>query len=258
MEKNYFLIDGSALQAQIRHLWRTKFIPNKSRLLVQKFIDRILVETMGLHRGSYKRAVFYFPSGDEESVDRHLIVPDFGKPREARDTTFKFCGQKLKKSAEFEEFVEKDVPDKWKSRFSKSEKGIDIEICCDAFKLASFGSVERIFLLTNDDDFVPFCRVIKDFGCNVSIIHLTDLIPPNASLVREADSYDAIPTDQLTTLFEGGEAGELETDLADLVEGASLKPDAEASALVVDDSVSESQAGEPELRAQDDEDAPMK
>lgn len=240
MEQNYFLIDGSALQAQIRHLWRVGAVRNKSKLRLIQFIEQLILETRGLHGGSYKRAIFYFPSGDEEAVERHLIMPNFGKRKAVRDVNIKFCGQKLKRSAEFDEWVETDVPAKWKSRFSKSEKGIDIEICCEAFKLASFGSVERIFLLTNDDDFVPFCRVIKDFGCNVSIVHLTDLIPPNASLLREADSYDAVPTESLHELFEGGDEPAAEPDAAEAAEASSLKPEAEASSLIVDDAVSPS------------------
>jgi hypothetical protein len=154
-----------------------------------------------LHGGSYKRATFYFPRGDESALEEYLAVPDLKKPGEVRDLYFKFCGQKLKKSAEFSEFVEPTVPQKFRDRFSKSEKGIDIEICCDVFKLASASRLERLFLLTNDDDFIPLCRAIKEFGANISIIHLSDTVTQNVSLLREADSYDVIPRQQLQQMF---------------------------------------------------------
>jgi uncharacterized LabA/DUF88 family protein len=52
--------------------------------------------------------------------------------------------------------------------------------------------VDRLFLLTNDDDFIPFCRTMKEYGANVSIIHLAAKVPKNISLLREADSYDVV------------------------------------------------------------------
>jgi hypothetical protein len=156
---------------------------------------------LDLHEGTYKRVTFYFPIGDEAAIEDYLVMPDYKNPGEIRDLHFKFCGQKLKKSAEFTKFVEEQVPPKFKDRCSKSEKGIDIEICCDAFKLASTSRLERLFLLTNDDDFIPFCRAIKEYGANISIIHLSDTVTRNVSLLREADSFDVVPGPQLQKMF---------------------------------------------------------
>src|SRR5262249_27975391 len=161
---NYFFIDGSALTAQIRQLRREDASFKSRKLCLKRFVEFLMSALPALHGGSYKRATFYFPIGDETAIEEYLVIPDLRKPAEVRDIHLKFCGQKLKKSAEFSEFVETQVPPKFKDRFSKSEKGIDIEICCDAFKLASASRLERLFLLTNDDDFVPFCRAIKEFG----------------------------------------------------------------------------------------------
>ncbi|MGY3077113.1 hypothetical protein ACVWZZ_003484 [Bradyrhizobium sp. LM6.10] len=171
---NYFFIDGSALTAQIRHLRRTDSSFLGRRLCPQLLTRHFMISLRELHAGSYKRVTFYFPIGDETAVEDYLVMPDHDKPGEIRDMHFKFCGQKLKKSKEFAEFVETQVPNQFKDRFSKSEKGIDIEICCDAFKLASASRLDRLFLLTNDDDFIPFCRTMKEYGANVSIIHLSE------------------------------------------------------------------------------------
>jgi hypothetical protein len=128
-------------------------------------------------------------------------MPDHKKPGEVRDMHFKFCGQKLKRTEEFRKFVETQVPKKFRDRFSKSEKGIDIEICCDAFKLAAASRLDRLFLFTNDDDFIPFCRTIKEYGTNISIIHLSDRVARNVSLLREADSYDVVSDHGLQRMF---------------------------------------------------------
>jgi len=42
------------------------------------------------------------------------------------------------------------VPSEFRDRCTKSEKGVDIEICCDALKLAALGKLDRLALLTND------------------------------------------------------------------------------------------------------------
>jgi len=154
-----------------------------------------------LHGHEYKRITFYFPKGDEIAVEEYLEIPDPKKPGQIRDLNFKFCGEKLKKSAEFEKIVEEHIPPKFFARVAKSEKGIDIEICCDALKLASASRMERLFLFTNDSDFIPFCRTLKEFGANISILHLFETGSPNVGLLREADSYDVVSLEALGTIF---------------------------------------------------------
>jgi uncharacterized LabA/DUF88 family protein len=198
---NYFFIDGSALTAQIRHLRRTDASFAGRQLCPKLFIGHLMRSLIELHGNYYKRITFYFPIGDEAAIEDYLMMPDHNKPGEIRDLHFKFCGQKLKRTKEFVEFVETQVPKQFRDRFSKSEKGIDIEICCDAFKLASTSRLDRLFLLTNDDDFIPFCRTIKEYGANVSIIHLSDTVNRNISLLRAADSYDVVPYSELQKIF---------------------------------------------------------
>lgn len=190
-----------------------------------------------LHGMEYKRFTFYFPHGDETQVGYYIDLPDHRAPGVVRDLHFKFCGQKLKKSAEFEAFVDDHVPGKFRDRFAKSEKGIDIEICCDAFKLAAASRLERLFLLTNDDDFIPLCRTLKEYGANVSVIHLTSLLNPNLSLLKETDSYDVVPTEQLRELFVevAGEPPALPQQLEEAESGDVAKADAPPSALVVEE-----------------------
>jgi uncharacterized LabA/DUF88 family protein len=231
---NYYFLDGSALMAQIRRVWAMKLVPAGSKLCPLKFVQHFQDNLTELHEGQFKRATFYFPNGDDEAVSRHIFLPDFRKSGQIRDISIKYCGQKIKKSKKFDEFVENTVPQQWRDRFSKSEKGVDLEICCDALRLASFGKMERAFLLTNDDDFVPFCRTIKEFGANISLLHLTDKLTQNISLLQAADSYDVVDESELASVFEiSGEIAEP----ADVVVGtdaeSDLKPDVAPSDLAV-------------------------
>lgn len=201
MLSNYFFIDGSALTAQIRQLQRAKPEFRNRRLCPRAYLNYLMISLRALHENAYKRAIFYFPKGDESAIEDYLVIPDYVEPGAIRDINFKFCGHKLKKSGEFDKFVEESVPAKFQSRFSKSEKGIDIEMCCDALRLASQGRIERLFLFSNDGDFIPFCRTIKEFGANISILHLSSSNPPNGELLREADSYDIVHDAALDDLF---------------------------------------------------------
>lgn len=198
---NYFFIDGSTLTAQMRRLRRLDRSFENRKLDPCLFIDHLRGILGEFGDGTYKRATFYFPKGDEVSVDEYLAVPNFNQPGLVRDLYFKYCGEKLKGSTEFNEFVSAQVPERWQNRFSKSEKGIDIEICCDALKLAARSRLDRLFLFTNDDDFAPLCRTLKEFGANVSLIHLADAITPNSSLLAEADSYNVLTSDVLQRVF---------------------------------------------------------
>lgn len=155
---------------------------------------------MDLHDRSFKRAVFYFPSGSQEEIGEYIQTPEFRSPGVVRDIEFKFCGKKLKKSKEWIEFFEKIKPE-FQEHCKKSEKGIDIQMCCDALKLATFSKIDRIFLLTNDSDFIPLCQTLKDFGVNVSLFHLYDNKNVNNELVERCDSYDCVPRDILNKIF---------------------------------------------------------
>lgn len=252
MKANYFFIDGSALTAQIRQLRRAHPDFRGKKLCPLKLASYLMNALPELHGHEYKRITFYFPKGDETAVEEYLLIPDPRTPGQIRDLNFKFCGEKLKKSVEFEKIVDEHIPPKFQGRFTKSEKGIDIEICCDALRLASASRIERLFLFTNDSDFIPFCRTLKEFGVNISILHLYDTGSPNIDLLRESDSYDVVPLESLVTIFfpivdaaqppEGtGDSG-LDSDLGTEDAIISEKPEASPADLPL--------AEEPEHRAQ--------
>jgi hypothetical protein len=96
MDANYFFIDGSALTAQIRQLWREDPTFRERKLCPKRMMAYFMDALFELHGNQYKRVTFYFPVGDEAAVEDYLVVPDHKNPGEVRDLHFKFCGQKLK------------------------------------------------------------------------------------------------------------------------------------------------------------------
>ena len=200
MNQNYYFIDGSSLLAQIRSLWKNDPKFNWMRLDPVKFIQNLQFSFPELGSSNFKRAEFYFPAG-EQNINTYLLMPDISKPGLIRDIHFKDCGEKLDRSSAYEKWLT-SVPPQWQDRCVKSEKGVDIEICCDALRLASMGKMDRLFLLTNDRDFIPLCKTLKEFGVNISLIHLSSFTKPNQMLVKECDSYDLLRPERLAAVFE--------------------------------------------------------
>ncbi|MFA5966968.1 MAG: NYN domain-containing protein [Patescibacteria group bacterium] len=201
MDQNYYFIDGSALLAQVRTLWKKEPAFNWRRLDPLKFIKHLAFSYPDLGSANYKRAEFFFPSG-EQNIETYLLTPEITAPGLVRDVHFKYCGEKLDRSVAYEKWLEEEVPPQWRDRCVKSEKGVDIEICCNALRLASMGKMDRLFFFTNDRDFIPLCKTLKDFGTNVSLIHLSKHTNPNKQLIDECDSYDVLKEDYLNNIFE--------------------------------------------------------
>src|SRR6266852_1199649 len=163
MPNIYMFFDGSSLITQIRQLQgkdgRFKGHKLQPLDLVTYFDEAVITDGLGT---AYKRAVFYFAKGDSQ-VEQFLDLPSRKTPGLVRDVEFRFCGRKIAGSAPSEEWLE-TVPDEFRERCQRSEKGVDIEICCDALHLASAKLMDRLLLLTNDSDFVPLCRMLKQLG----------------------------------------------------------------------------------------------
>ena len=63
----------------------------------------------------------------------------------------------------------KNPPKSVRDRLHRTEKAVDTQICCDALELAVKGRLDRLFLYTNDYDFLPLCNALKAAGSNISL-----------------------------------------------------------------------------------------
>jgi uncharacterized LabA/DUF88 family protein len=212
---NYLFFDGSSLIAQIRTLWKDKSELESRKLnplslvafLVSGTAKKTLVDFVTVRSHSehfreslpYKRAVFYFADGDSQ-IEQFLAMPDVTVPHQLRDINFKYCGRKLSGSAKYDKWVVDSVPEEFRERVSRAEKGVDLQICCDALRLAAAGHIDRLFLLTNDSDFVPLCDTLKSLGSNISLMRLPGR-PVNSRLVAACDGYYEVPDTELSLFF---------------------------------------------------------
>jgi uncharacterized LabA/DUF88 family protein len=190
MVNNYFFIDGSSLLSDIK-----KYIAGKEQFLGKKFslatFSKIFHNSYNLrqfHSGSYRRIVYYFVKNDRR-VNEFIEIPDFTKPELVEDIQIKFCGKKITSFSKADDWLqEKNAPNYVKDSLYKSEKAVDTQICCDALLLLALNKLDRLFLYTNDYDFIPLCQAIKTMGANINLIRLNEL-RVNRDLVFECDAF---------------------------------------------------------------------
>ena len=205
MDNNYFYVDGSSLIAQVKRIWSKHKKFNNRKLILQNFVSHFVSGRLAPYTNRrYKRFVFYFPSGGDEQ-NKYIIFPDRKVASgNEDDVSILMCGRKVKKLKGYdvlEAYVDKKHPN-LKDVIRRAEKGIDTQICCDAMQLAATGRLDRLFLCTNDSDFLPLIKVLKTMGTNVNIFHLSTDTKLEESLAVERDAYHVVDTTSLESLFE--------------------------------------------------------
>ena len=118
------------------------------------------------------------------------------------DIHIKECGKKLTGGSRVDKWIaEKSPPNYILDRLHRSEKAVDTQICCDSLLLAGLGKLDRLFLYTNDYDFIPLCQTVKNLGANISLFRLEDK-NLNSDLRKECDSFSVVRPENLENLFE--------------------------------------------------------
>ncbi|MBL4752730.1 MAG: NYN domain-containing protein [Flavobacteriales bacterium] len=203
MDNNYLFIDGSALLSDIRRYKKANPNLAAKKFNIASFTTEIFTSKrlQQFHNGGYRRAVFYFVKNDER-VNQELIIPNFSEAGVVEDLQVKYCGKKIPSYKKAEEWLEnQNAPNYVKDSLYKSEKAVDTQICCDALVYLSLNKLDRLFLYTNDYDFIPLCQSIKSMGANINLIKLVQE-KVNALLVKECDAFFALNKTELETLFQ--------------------------------------------------------
>ena len=100
-------------------------------------------------------------------------MPNFKKPWAVEDLEIKYCGKKIPSYRKAEEWLDKyKAPNYVRESLYKSEKAVDTQICCDALVLLSLNKLDRLFLYSNDYDFIPVCQAIKTMWANINLVKL--------------------------------------------------------------------------------------
>lgn len=192
MDNNYFFIDGSTLLADIKRLRNERVEFRERKLVVMALVnDFWRGQLRQYHGGTYRRFTFYFARGDDR-LERDVVTPASSTPDAAEDVRIEYCGKPVKEVRLAQEWLEQNrAPDHVRDCIYRSEKGVDTQICCDALQLAGLGRLDRLFLFTNDSDFVPLCRTLRQLGVNVNLLRL-QATGVNKELAAECDGFHII------------------------------------------------------------------
>ena len=199
IENNYFFVDGSYLLGDIKRIKNSiKEVENR-KFNIDKFYKHFAINYPQFANG-YRRFTIYFVNGENRIKDQ-LNIPDFKTPNHVEDFHVKYCGKKVSATKRVETWLNKTSPPQYvMDRFNKSEKAVDTQICCDALQLAAVNRIDRLFLYTNDFDFMPLVDVLKALGVNVTLMKLSGTAV-NKDLVENSDSFCVPNKAQLIEMF---------------------------------------------------------
>ena len=188
IEKNYFFVDGSSFLSDVKNTRIKLKIDASKKFDILKFVKYFSQNFSEYHSNSYRRFVFYFVTNDER-VKKILKLPDFSQPTEVGDIHIQYCGRKIRQTKRATEWLDKKLAPAYViENLYKSEKAVDTQICCDALQLAATSNLERLFLYTNDFDFTPLCKTLRQLGSNINLFRLQqDKV--NKDLASECDAF---------------------------------------------------------------------
>jgi len=199
---NYFFVDGSALIADVVSYKRDNNLSPDSKFSLTSFADYFTHSFPQLGGSEFRRFVFFFADKDER-VDKVFVLPDLTKPGGFEDLRIEWCGRRLPKSDKAEKWISENKPPPFVlDKLHRSEKAVDTQICCDALQLVAQGAMDRLFLYTNDTDFIPLCRTFRQSGCNISLFRLFSK-GVNKTLRKELDTFNVMGENVLKNCFKG-------------------------------------------------------
>jgi uncharacterized LabA/DUF88 family protein len=201
MENNYFFVDGSALLSDVKRIHHDDKSLSGRRLSLTAFAEQFTGHNLKqFHSGHYRRFTFYFVEGDER-LERELILPDVSIPGAIDDLRIERCGKSIKEFRAAQEWLEENkAPQHVTDCLYRAEKAVDTQICADALQLAAVGKLDRLFLYTNDYDFVPLCRALRHLGLNINLFRMR-AFSVNKLLAQECDAVHEMPASAIQSCF---------------------------------------------------------
>lgn len=201
MPNIYFFVDGSSLIADIKRLQKSNKDLKKKKLSIRNFVRYFTGDRFAhLHCRQYNRFILYFVRNDDRIKD-FFELPNPANPQGIEDTQVKYCGKRIRGSKAAYRWIEKNkAPKSVLEILNKSEKAVDTQICCDALSLSCHNKLDRLFLYTNDYDYIPLCEALKVNGSNISLFRLSKT-GVNTDLVANCDSFSVVISADIVSLF---------------------------------------------------------
>ena len=152
------------------HIWRPDIILNCSRNII--------------------RATYYTSAiGSEEKIDE--IAENIKKGEYFYKSSGVGVGGGRTGGIKYEQYKGFLFPKVFKKlRKSQKSKGVDINIAIDMLNHASSGSIDVMYLLSGDGDFIPLIKAVMQKGVRVHLMALSEGL--NNKLPISVDVYECI------------------------------------------------------------------
>ncbi|TAH33194.1 NYN domain-containing protein [Candidatus Saccharibacteria bacterium] len=181
----YFYVDGSFLFASIERVKRAHTELKDSKLNISELSGE-LSQLFNSNISQSIRVNFYFRKADPR-IKTMLTIPSIhNAPGHWRIIE---CGTNLKGQKILPSEVIDTLPAEYRDTFPRAEKGVDMELACDALLLAAGGKVNSFVFVINDRDYIPLLQSIQRLGANTYIAGLDIRQKVQDDLLKFADRY---------------------------------------------------------------------
>jgi len=183
-ERGIQVVDGSHLFASISRVWRDHEELKGRKLKIDVF-TQVIHQFWTPYTGPTIRSIYYFKKGDAR-LKTMLDIPSSRSPDQKSHWQINECAQSVTSIPDTE--IQKLDP-KYHDLFHKAEKGLDMELACDALQLVADRRIDSVGFLVNDRDYIPLFKALQRLGANTYITGLDAKHPIQKDLVDLADLY---------------------------------------------------------------------
>lgn len=187
VERGIQVVDGSHLFASIAQVWRDRPELKQNKLKIDE-LTTALHTVWYPYTGPAIRTVYYFKKGDKR-LKEMLEIPSSSSPKMKSHWLINECAESVTSIPDHE--LNKLSP-KYRDQFHKAEKGLDMELACDALQLVADRRVDSIVFFVNDRDYIPLFRAIQRLGANSYLSALDSKQPIQKDLAKLADLYQTL------------------------------------------------------------------
>jgi len=184
-EHGIFYVDGSHLFACIERVKRDHPELASSKLNIERLTFN-LITIFRNFIGSGIRITYYFRKDDDRIKKYLTISPLHGLHGHWQ---IKQCGYNLRRSKAILASELDKLSEEYRDIYPRAEKGVDMELACDALSLAAGRTAQSFVFLIDDRDYLPLLQAIQRFGANTYIVGLDIKQKVQDSILELADSY---------------------------------------------------------------------
>jgi uncharacterized LabA/DUF88 family protein len=200
MNNGCYYIDGSFLFQSIERIKKDHPELTSSSLNIAILSER-LMDAFQENINSSLRVIYYFRVKDPR-IKNLIIPPVHGNTGHWQ---IKECGINVKNIRPIPTSVLDKLPERYRDLYPRAEKGLDMELACDALMLAASGKVQNFVFMINDRDYVPLLTSLQRLGANTYLAGLDLKQKMHNSLLNLSDNYRTLEV-HLHQIFDYAES----------------------------------------------------